>query len=60
MPDFTQQCFVCGSEIDPHHVKINNQLNLPVCGECSETDNEKAAVSDLFEGMADGFVCGCI
>ncbi|MFA5329091.1 MAG: hypothetical protein WC384_14955 [Prolixibacteraceae bacterium] len=35
-------------------------INLPVCNECKGTDREKNAVDELLEGLADGFVCGCI
>jgi len=60
MSDFSNQCFVCGIEIDPLDSKKNKQLNLPVCNDCSETDREKSAIEDYLEGMAEGFVCGCI
>lgn len=60
MTDFFNRCFVCGKEINPETTKKNQQLNLPVCDDCSGTDEEKKAVNELTEGMADGFVCGCI
>lgn len=60
MADFFNHCFVCGKENDLQNTKINKQLNLPVCDECNETEEEKKVVDDLTEGMADGFVCGCI
>ena len=60
MPDFSNQCFVCGIAIDPIHSKRNKQLNLPVCDDCCGSDLEKSSVEDHLEGMADGFVCGCI
>lgn len=60
MTDFSNQCFVCGKEIDPQVSAKNSQLNLPVCAVCVGTDEEKKAVADHLEGMADGFVCGCI
>ncbi len=60
MTDFSNHCFVCGKDTDPQTSKKNQQLNLPVCDECSGTEAEKNAVEDLTEGMADGFVCGCI
>lgn len=60
MADFLNHCFVCGKEIDPQTTKKNMEINLPVCDECSGTEEEKKAVADLTEGMADGFVCGCI
>ncbi len=60
MTDFSNQCFVCGIETDPQISKKNKQLNLPVCDNCNGTDREKSAVEDYLEGMAEGFVCGCI
>lgn len=60
MLDFTNQCFVCGKEINQETVRRNKQLNLPVCTECIGTEQEKNAVTEHLEGMADGFVCGCI
>lgn len=60
MADFLNCCFVCGKETNPETTKKNQQLNLPVCDDCSGTDEEKKAVNELTEGIADGFVCGCI
>lgn len=60
MTDFANRCFVCGIEVDPQIVEKNKQFNLPVCADCKGTDNEKKAIEDLLEGMAEGFVCGCI
>lgn len=60
MNDFLHQCFVCGKETDAQNQKKNKQLNLPVCNECSGTEQEKKAVDDLTDELADGFVCGCI
>lgn len=60
MTDFLYQCFVCGKETDPQNTTKNKQLNLPVCNECIGTEEENQAVDELIEGMADGFVCGCI
>lgn len=60
MNDFARRCFVCGKEIDPENTSKNMQFNLPVCDDCKGTDREKAAVDDLLDGMAEGFVCGCI
>lgn len=60
MNDFHNHCFVCGKETDPVICSKNIQLNLPVCESCKDTDEEKKAVDELIEGMAEGFVCGCI
>lgn len=60
MTDFQNHCFVCGRETDPSTSNKNTQLNLPVCELCKGTEEEKKAVDELLDGMADGFVCGCI
>lgn len=60
MPEFSNQCLACGKDIDPEHTPKNKQLNLPVCSDCQGTDREKKAIDEHLEGMADGFVCGCI
>ncbi len=60
MYDFSNHCFVCGLEVDSDSSRKHKQFNLPVCDDCFGTDREKLAVSNLLEGMADGFVCGCI
>ncbi len=60
MTDFANHCFVCGKEVDVQLTPKNIQFNLPVCAECQGTDKEKKAIDDLLEGMAEGFVCGCI
>ncbi len=60
MPDFSNQCFVCGKEIDPLNAEKNILLNLPICIHCIGTDQEKTAIAEHLDGMADGFVCGCI
>lgn len=60
MTDFSNHCFVCGKEVNPLTAKKNKELNLPVCDTCSGTEEEKKAVGEHLEGMADGFVCGCI
>ncbi len=58
--DFINQCFVCGKKVDPEITLKNKQLNLPVCDDCSGTDSERIAVEEYLDGMAEGFVCGCI
>jgi ribosome-binding protein aMBF1 (putative translation factor) len=60
MNDFTKRCLVCGCEVDPETATINSRMNLPVCDDCSGTDREKKAIDELLDGMAEGFVCGCI
>lgn len=60
MEDFQNHCFVCGIKTDAQNAQLNKQLNLPVCHQCKDSEEEAKAVSELNEGMADGFVCGCI
>ena len=60
MTDFAKQCFACGKAIDPEVTEKNKQFNLPVCNECKGTNREKEAIAQLLDGMAEGFVCGCI
>lgn len=54
------QCFVCGCDIDTETATRNSRANLPVCDDCAGTEQEKKALDELLEGLADGFVCGCI
>ncbi|MCW0482125.1 hypothetical protein N2K84_05240 [Prolixibacteraceae bacterium A06] len=60
MNDFSSVCFVCGHPVDPSDSLKNEELNLPVCMECRGSEREKQAISELRDGMAEGFVCGCI
>lgn len=60
MADFLMQCFVCGTEVDPIVAERNIILNLPVCSDCINTEQEQKVIQELNEGLADGFVCGCI
>ncbi|WP_107821746.1 hypothetical protein [Mangrovibacterium marinum] len=59
MNNFKTTCFVCEEPVDPD-CRVNLTLNLPVCKNCEGTEREKEKVQELLEGMADGFVCGCI
>lgn len=60
MIEFSKKCFVCETELEAESFSINQEINLPVCNKCKGSDEEKEAVKDLTEGLADGFVCGCI
>ncbi|OFY45585.1 MAG: hypothetical protein A2W90_21295 [Bacteroidetes bacterium GWF2_42_66] len=60
MSNFRNTCFVCNSEIQTGHFSVNPEINLPVCEHCRGSEEEKEAVRKLTEGLADGFVCGCI
>lgn len=60
MNNFSTQCFVCQKKIDPSRVSKNKALNLPVCDQCKDSDEEKQMVNNLNDEMGDGFICGCI
>jgi len=60
MEDFLNHCFVCGNEIDVQKTQKNKEINLPVCEQCRNTEKETNAIDQLNEGLAEGFVCGCI
>lgn len=60
MKNFSTQCFVCQEEIDSKTAHKNQALNLPVCEKCKGTKAEEVKEKELTEGLADGFVCGCI
>jgi hypothetical protein len=55
-----KKCFVCERTFDIGLLQLNNNVNIYVCGKCSGTKAEKEKVDELLEGLADGFVCGCI
>ncbi len=57
--DFTKICMVCEEPVKPDCYR-NPSVNLPVCEQCRGTEKEKEAIQNLRDGMADGFVCGCI
>ena len=60
MIEFSNKCFVCNSELTDLSFSVNMGTNLPVCDKCKGTNEEKEAVAKIIEGLADGFVCGCI
>jgi hypothetical protein len=51
---------VCQASEEDKLLLIHPQVMLPVCLDCHNTDSEKQKVDELLEGLADGFVCGCI
>ena len=60
MKGIFSKCFVCEKELEPQTSSKNEQVNLPVCDRCKGTKSEKLKEAELLDGMADGFVCGCI
>ena len=55
-----KQCFVCGTKAGQDKLKINVEVNLPVCEKCSGSEQEREKVKELLDSLAEGFVCGCI
>lgn len=60
MSSFLKKCFVCQTEVNSENSTLNHEILLPVCNNCKGTENEKKAVKEHLESLADGFVCGCI
>ena len=60
MKKLNQECFVCNAKLLPNQSKINQEINLWVCLNCSGTEKEKQKVKELLVSLAEGFVCGCI
>jgi NAD-dependent SIR2 family protein deacetylase len=46
-------CFVCQKQVK-ENIKINKELMLPVCDDCSGSVKEKKAVEEYNESLADG------
>ena len=40
--------------------ELNMDVNMPVCSNCKETDQEKNEVEEMLDSLADGLICGCI
>ena len=53
-------CFVCHSAVASENSEINKEVYLPVCNSCKGTNEEKKAVEEQLDSLADGLVCGCI
>lgn len=60
MSDFKNHCFVCQRPVTPENSTLNPEINLPVCNPCKGTEQEKKAVEEQLDSLADGLVCGCI
>jgi protein-arginine kinase activator protein McsA len=55
-----KKCFVCEKTFNIELLHLNANVNLYVCNQCAGTKAEKEKETDLLDGLADGFVCGCI
>ena len=53
-------CFVCEQSVESLIIHYNTKINLPVCDTCHGTDQENYKINELLEGLAEGFICGCI
>ena len=53
-------CFVCKKVLPKQTLKMNRELYLPVCPGCKDSDEEKKAIDDYLESLAEGLICGCI
>ena len=53
-------CFVCHKAVTAGNSELNKEVLLPVCYSCKGTDDEKKAVAEQLDSLADGLVCGCI
>ena len=53
-------CFVCENTFQLNEIEFHTKVNLPICMSCKGTKQETVKVKELFDELADGFVCGCI
>ncbi len=60
MRNLKSTCFVCKKAVTSDTLYINHVVNLPVCINCKETEQEKKEEKVVLDSLADGFVCGCI
>ncbi len=60
MGSFKNTCFVCNKKLSDGNYEINQQVFLPVCMQCRETENERKKIAECLDSLADGLICGCI
>jgi predicted metal-binding protein len=60
MIELNKKCFVCNNNVPTDNLELNADVNLFVCNNCKGTYEEKKAVAELLDSLADGLVCGCI
>jgi len=53
-------CFACGKPLLTKNITYHPKVNLPVCDACRGSEVEAVKVEELLEGLAEGFVFGCI
>lgn len=60
MENLGKKCFVCEQPLNNENSSLNSVVNMPVCNQCKNTQNEKMKEAELLDSLAEGFVCGCI
>ncbi|HCE58879.1 MAG TPA: hypothetical protein DER09_13880 [Prolixibacteraceae bacterium] len=60
MENLDKKCFVCEKPVKSENSSFNLVVNMPVCNECKNSQNEKLKEAELLDSLADGLVCGCI
>lgn len=60
MENFDKKCFVCEKPVNSENSSLNLVVNMPVCNQCKNSQNEKLKEAELLDSLADGLVCGCI
>lgn len=55
-----KNCFVCKTPIMDKKLEYNSKINLPVCTNCIDSEEEVRAVKMALESLGEDFVCGCI
>lgn len=59
-PRTKRTCFVCQASEEEKKLLLHPEIMTPVCTNCHNTEAEKQKINELQEGLAEGFVCGCI
>lgn len=60
MKNIGKKCFVCEEPVTSENSSLNPVVNMPVCNQCRNTQNEKMKEAELLDSLADGLICGCI
>ena len=60
MTELNKKCFVCDQPVTSENSSLNLVVNMPVCNQCKNSQNEKVKEAELLDSLADGLVCGCI
>lgn len=60
MGSISTTCFVCKKTVTKETSVINPVVNMPVCLDCKDSEQEKSEEKIVLDSLADDFVCGCI